>query len=201
MNITSHDPKGHHKGGACTRGSNGFPVYCAPNGCFSFKHHINDNVIRQSFVILCLCLLVALVSEAHATTIDETHIDVKTREIAKTLRCTVCQTENIWESGAPLAQQMRSVVRERVKQGQSAKEIREYFLSRYGDYILMQPPKRGINWLIWIGPFALLLIGGFLLYREIARWVTHAPRIPSDLPPPLDEESRRRLERERRLEH
>lgn len=136
---------------------------------------------------------------SHAATIDETDVDVKTREIAKTLRCTVCQTENIWESGAPLAQQMRDVVRERVKQGQSAEEIRAYFLSRYGDYILMQPPKRGMNWLIWAGPFALLLIGGVLLYREMSRWVTHRPAVPSEPLPPLDEESRRRLERERHL--
>ena len=157
-------------------------------------------MIRQFFLIICVLLVVFSSSGGHATTIDETQIDVKTREIAKTLRCTVCQTENIWESGAPLAQQMREVVRERVQQGQSAEEIRAYFLSRYGDYILMQPPKRGINWLIWIGPFALLLIGGFFLYREIARWVTPAHTTSSDLPPPLDEESRRRLERERQQE-
>jgi cytochrome c-type biogenesis protein CcmH/NrfF len=50
---------------------------------------------------------------------DETALDIQVREIAKTLRCTVCQTENIWESGAPLAQQMRGVVRERLKMGHS----------------------------------------------------------------------------------
>ncbi|MDH5429936.1 MAG: cytochrome c-type biogenesis protein CcmH, partial [Nitrospirota bacterium] len=72
---------------------------------------------------------------------DETALDIQVREIAKTLRCTVCQTENIWESGAPLAQQMRGVVRERLKAGHSPEDIKEYFLSRYGDYIMMQPPK------------------------------------------------------------
>lgn len=131
-----------------------------------------------------------------AATIDETEIDIKTREIAKTLRCTVCQTENIWESGAPLAQQMREVVRERVRQGQSAEEIRTYFLSRYGDYILMQPPKRGINWLIWLAPFLLLAGGGILLFRELKRWVARTPAAPSDPPPPLDEEGRRRIQKE-----
>jgi len=82
-----------------------------------------------------LIFLLALPSPGQAAMVDETEIDIQTREIAKTLRCTVCQTENIWESGAPLAHQMREVVRERVKQGQSAEEIRAYFLSRYGDYI------------------------------------------------------------------
>ena len=139
------------------------------------------------FVVACPSL---------AATIDETEIDVKTREISKTLRCTVCQTENIWESGAPLAQQIREVVRERVKQGQSAEEIRTYFLSRYGDYILMEPPKQGINWLIWLAPFLLLVGGGILLIRELGRWVAHTPPPPSDPPPPLDEEARRRIQKE-----
>ena len=86
----------------------------------------------------------------------------RSEKYAKTLRCTVCQTENIWESGAPLAQQMRGVVRERLKLGHSPEDIKEYFLSRYGDYIMMQPPKHGVNWLLWVGPFILLLGGGLL---------------------------------------
>lgn len=150
-----------------------------------------------TFRLASITLFILFASAASAAVIDETDIDVKTREIAKTLRCTVCQTENIWESGAPLAQQMREVVQERVKQGQSADEIRAYFLSRYGDYILMEPPKQGVNWLVWVGPFLLLVIGGFLLYQQLARWVSHVPpAAPSDIPPPLDEDARRRIERE-----
>ena len=129
-----------------------------------------------------------------AKVVDETEIDQQVREIAKTLRCTVCQTENIWESGAPLAHQMREAVRERVIQGQSAEEIREYFHSRYGDYIMMEPPKQGVNWLIWLAPFLLLLGGGILLWREVKGWVTRTPA--SQPPPALDEASRRRIERE-----
>ena len=144
-------------------------------------------------------LLLLLPCEAQSVVVDETEIDIKTREIAKTLRCTVCQTENIWESGAPLAQQMRDVVRERVAQGQSAEEIRAYFLSRYGDYILMQPPTRGINWLIWVAPFLLLLGGGLFLYKEVTHWVRDTPPPTSETPPPpLDNESRQRIERELR---
>ena len=129
-----------------------------------------------------------------AKVVDETEIDQKVREIAKTLRCTVCQTENIWESGAPLAHQMREAIRERVMQGQSTEEIRAYFHSRYGDYIMMEPPKQGINWLIWLAPFLLLFGGGALLWREVKGWVTRTR--PSQPPPALDEASRRRIERE-----
>lgn len=141
-------------------------------------------------ILLCFVLSTA----GLAKVVDETEIDQKVREIAKTLRCTVCQTENIWESGAPLAHQMRAAVRERVIQGQSTEEIRAYFHSRYGDYIMMEPPKQGINWLIWLAPFLLLFGGGALLWREVKGWVTRTP--PSEPPPALDEASRRRIERE-----
>lgn len=134
-----------------------------------------------------------LASTAIATTVDESDLETRTREVAKTLRCTVCQTENVWESGSPFAQTVRANIRERLQQGQSPEEIRAYFLSRYGDYILMQPPTRGVNWIVWVGPFVLLAVGGFLLYRSLARWVTPAAPPPVQ---PLDDASRSRIERE-----
>ena len=135
---------------------------------------------------------------AFAAVVEESDLDIQVREIAKTLRCTVCQTENIWESGAPLAKQMRDAIRERLVQGQSPEEIHAYFLSRYGDYILMQPPKRGVNWLIWIAPFLLLLIGGLFLYKEVTNWIRDTEKPPPVQPPPLDPQSRKRIERELR---
>lgn len=154
--------------------------------------------MRWFIVLILLALSMTLrLPSLPAAVVDETELDIQTREIAKTLRCTVCQTENIWESGAPLAQQMRNVIRERLAQGQTPEEIRAYFLSRYGDYILMQPPKRGINWVIWILPFLLLVIGGVFVYKEVVRWVRQAP--PADDPlPPIDEQARQRIERELR---
>ncbi len=152
-------------------------------------------MIRYS-ILLFLFILLTLPCQALATVVDETELDVQVREIAKTLRCTVCQTENIWESGAPLAVQMRGAIRDRLKLGHSPEEIHAYFLSRYGDYILMQPPKHGLNWLIWIAPFALLLVGGFFLYKEVHLWVKPPSTVHQDPPPPLDTEARKRIERE-----
>jgi cytochrome c-type biogenesis protein CcmH len=145
-------------------------------------------------IMILLCLFFPLGSLAE--TVDETAIDERVREIAKNLRCTVCQTENIWESGAPLAHQMRDVIRERVILGHSNEDILIYFHSRYGDYIMMEPPKHGFNWLIWLAPFLLLLGGGALLAREIKSWVTRTPKPPTEVLPPLDEKSRRRIEQE-----
>ncbi len=143
-------------------------------------------------ILILLCFLAP--TAGLTKVVDETESDQRVREIAKTLRCTVCQTENIWESGAPLAHQMREAIRERVMQGQSAEEIRAYFHSRYGNYIMMEPPKQGINWLIWLAPFLLLFGGGALLWREVKGWVA---KTPAPQPPPtLDQPSRRRIERE-----
>lgn len=145
-------------------------------------------------VLLVCCL--AVPHGGWAKVVDETEIDQRVREIAKTLRCTVCQTETLWESGAPLAHQMREAIRTRVRQGRTAEEIRDYFHGRYGDYIMMAPPKEGRNWLIWTAPFLLLMGGGAFLWREVTRWVTRTPEHQADAPPPLDEESRHRIERE-----
>ncbi len=150
-------------------------------------------IIRLTVISL---LLVTIAWPAWAEIQDETDLDVQVREIAKTLRCTVCQTENIWESGAPLAQQMRAVVRERLKLGHSKEEIRAYFLSRYGDYIMMEPPKHGVNWIIWVGPFVLLLSGGLLLYKEVTGWVRSTPTPTSTPASPLDDQARQRIQRE-----
>jgi cytochrome c-type biogenesis protein CcmH len=152
--------------------------------------------MRLPFIILSVAVLFTLPGVLFAAVQDETEVDVQVREIAKTLRCTVCQTENIWESGAPLAQQMRGVIRERLALGHSEEEIRAYFLSRYGDYILMEPPKHGVNWLIWVAPFLLLFIGGFFLYKEVTHWVKETPATPSQPAPPLDDQARQRIERE-----
>ena len=147
-------------------------------------------------IVLCLLAILTFPSQALSKVVDESELDIQVREIAKTLRCTVCQTENIWESGAPLAVQMRAAIRERLTLGHSPEEIHAYFLSRYGDYILMQPPKHGMNWLIWIAPFLLLLVGGFFLYKEVKQWVKPPSPKPQDPPPPLDPEARKRIERE-----
>ncbi len=149
---------------------------------------------------LCLLFLFLLSGQTLAKEVDETELDIQVREIAKTLRCTVCQTENIWESGAPLAVQMRGAIRERLKLGHTPEEIHAYFLSRYGDYILMQPPKHGANWLIWLAPFILLLVGGFFLYKEVKQWVKPPSTQPTEPQlPPLDPEDRKRLDQELQL--
>lgn len=147
-------------------------------------------------VILALIILFES-STINAARIDENPIETKTREVAKTLRCAVCQSESVWESNATLAKQMLAIIRERVAQGESPEEIRTYFVGRYGDYILLKPRKRGMNWILWAGPFVLLAIGGGALFITLRRWVAQTtPLEPEDLSP-LSDSERNRIEQER----
>jgi len=122
----------------------------------------------------------------------------KTKEISQTLRCAVCQSESVWESNATLAIQMRDIVRERLIEGQTADEIRAYFVSRYGDYIVFKPRFRGLNLLLWGGPFILLIIGGFLLFRTLRTWSSRPATAKPEVMAPIDEKQRQRIERELR---
>ena len=146
--------------------------------------------------IISLSLTFPVVSIGNV--IDEKEIDLQVKELAKTLRCAVCQNESIWESNAELAKQMRAIIRERLEKGETPEDIRAYFLSRYGDYILLKPQKKGLNWLIWGGPFLLLLVGGVILYRTLGKWVRETQKEKPEEVPTIDESSRKRIDQELR---
>ncbi|HEY0721505.1 MAG TPA: cytochrome c-type biogenesis protein [Gammaproteobacteria bacterium] len=105
-----------------------------------------------------------------AAQVEEDELEAKTRDLSRQLRCLVCQGENVWESHSDLARQMRDHVRDHLKAGESPEQIKAYLESRYGDFVLMEPPKHGLNWLLWLGPFALLITGGVLLRRQLNQW-------------------------------
>jgi len=114
-------------------------------------------------------------------------------DIAKDLRCAVCQNQPVSESNADLARDMRALIRERVKQGESREQIVQYFVDRYGDYVLMKPPARGPGFLLWVLPlavFAVLVLSGFGYLRRRR----HAALPPV---PPLSSEDHARVEKAR----
>ncbi len=135
----------------------------------------------------------------HAAQVDESPTEAQARELALTLRCAVCQSENVWESNSPLAQQMRALIRARLERGETPQQVKAYLLSRYGDYILMEPRKRGLNWLLWSAPFVLLLAGAVWL-RNVLRRAAAAKALPP--PEPLSAAQRARIEQDlRAMEH
>lgn len=83
------------------------------------------------------------------------------------LRCTVCQNQSIAESNADIAADLRLLVREQLKENKTDQEIMSYIHSRYGDFVLMTPPVKPQTWLLWFGPFFILMVGAILSYKMI----------------------------------
>lgn len=98
-------------------------------------------------------------------------LDRRVRSVSMRLRCPVCQGESIQESPAELAQQMKSVVREQLAAGQSEQDVLNYFLAKYGDWILLEPRAEGINLLVYWIPVIFLVIGGVVLFMTVKKWV------------------------------
>ena len=92
------------------------------------------------------------------------------REIAATLRCPVCQNLSVADSPSELAQQMRELIRRKVAAGERREQIVDYFVARYDEDLLLDPPKRGLNLLLWLGPGLVLAAAAALLTRSLRRW-------------------------------
>jgi cytochrome c-type biogenesis protein CcmH len=97
-------------------------------------------------------------------------LEAQTRAVSALLRCPVCQGESIQDSPADLAVEMRAVVRDQLAAGRTPDEVKAYFVARYGEWILLAPPARGFNLLLYLLPFALLIFGGGVLFASARRW-------------------------------
>ncbi|MEI9887069.1 MAG: cytochrome c-type biogenesis protein [Rhizomicrobium sp.] len=92
--------------------------------------------------------------------------EARARALQKELRCMVCQGESIDESNAPLAADLRALIRARIAAGESDAEIKDYLVARYGDFILMKPPFEASTYALWLTPFLVLIVAG-----GVAIWV------------------------------
>lgn len=97
------------------------------------------------------------------------------RHLTSELRCLVCQNQNLADSNAPLAADLRNIVFDMIQNGKGDDEIREFMVDRYGDFVLYRPPFAAKNVALWAGPFVLLFIGLWLLLRQIRRRAATAP--------------------------
>jgi cytochrome c-type biogenesis protein CcmH len=100
----------------------------------------------------------------------EEELDARAAEIAAELRCPVCRNQAVVESNAELSREMQALVRERLVAGDSPDEVKEYFVSRYGEWILLEPQRRGINWVVWVLPFLALAAGAVLAVMLVRKW-------------------------------
>ncbi len=145
---------------------------------------------------LCVLALSAYAPASQAVEpsemLKDPKLEARARNISKNLRCLVCQNESIDESNADLAKDLRILLRERLKAGDSDEQAVNYLVSRYGEYVLLKPRLAPHTYILWFGPFAVLLIGGLALYyaRRKSAASQAAARVEAD----LSDEERRRLE-------
>jgi cytochrome c-type biogenesis protein CcmH len=133
--------------------------------------------------------LLLLAGGAAAVPVDETTV----HDVAAQLRCVVCQSLSVADSPSETANQMRGIIRERLAAGESPAQVRAYFVEKYGEWILLAPPKSGFNLLVWVVPFVGLGLGLVLVAVVLRRW---SRKIPPGAPAGVDPALRERIRRE-----
>lgn len=125
-------------------------------------------------------LLLALAFPAFAITpqpFNDRAEEVRFQELVQELRCLVCQNQNLADSDAGLAQDLRNEVFEMMRAGKSDAQIRDFLVARYGEFVLYRPPIQPTTWLLWFGPAAVVLIGLIVIARIVRR---RARALPGD---------------------
>lgn len=116
--------------------------------------------------VLGLSPLGALADEARPSS-DDPVLEERVMNLSRELRCLVCQNETLADSRADLANDLRNQIREQMKAGKTDEEIVAYLTARYGDFVLYRPPVMPTTYLLWFGPFILLLAGLVILFRYV----------------------------------
>ncbi|MBL8575486.1 MAG: cytochrome c-type biogenesis protein CcmH [Hyphomicrobiaceae bacterium] len=128
---------------------------------------------RLARLLAALVVLLGLAAPAFAVKPDEMLADpameARARAISTELRCLVCQNESIDDSNAPLARDLRLLVRERLTAGDSDRQVLDYLVDKYGEFVLLRPVFSLRNALLWLGPFLVLAIGGLVIVSKIRR--------------------------------
>ena len=122
----------------------------------------------KSILLIALCVLSFGSSFAKDAVplADDPVLEQRLISISEEMRCLVCQNESLAGSRSDLANDLRREIRTLIKEGKSDDQIRDFMVERYGDFVLYRPPVKPTTWLLWIGPFVILLIGiaGLLTY-------------------------------------
>ena len=117
-------------------------------------------------------------------------LEARVMAISEELRCLVCQNQTIADSHADLAVDLRNQVRTKLAAGESERQIKDFMVERYGDFVLYRPPLKATTVLLWVGPFALLALAAFALWRAIRQ---RAQRLASAAPSDAELARARRL--------
>jgi len=143
--------------------------------------------ILLAFLLVC-CIAPAVVPKEAEPNADDPVVEKRLVRLSQELRCLVCQNETLADSRADLAEDLRREIREQIRAGKSDKEIIAFLTQRYGEFVLYRPLVEPKTYLLWFGPFILLLAGLALLFRYVKNRRDAIPDIP------LTGDERRRAE-------
>jgi len=126
-------------------------------------------ILKKSFIIIIsFCLMQFLSNNSYTVEPDEVlknqKQELRARNISKNVRCMVCQNQSIDDSNAPLAKDLRILIRSKIKDGKNDEEIYKFLTDRYGDFILLKPPLKLSTLALWFFPFIFLIIGIFIVF-------------------------------------
>ena len=127
--------------------------------------------------LLSACLTCTAFANEAAPAAADPALEARVMQVAAELRCLVCQNQTIADSSADLAVDLRKQIREKLRQGQSERQILEFMSERFGDFVLYRPPLKATTLMLWAGPFALLLIGAFVLARTLRQRQRERPAV------------------------
>jgi cytochrome c-type biogenesis protein CcmH len=119
--------------------------------------------------------------DTYVAPLSDPVLEARAKAMQKDLRCLVCQGQSIDESNAPLAADLRRLIRQQIQAGQSDDQVKEFLVARYGAFVLMKPPVRFDTYILWFGPFLLLLLGGSVIGATILRARKRLASDPEDL--------------------
>ena len=114
---------------------------------------------RLLALLLLVCAVGPLMAKDAPLMAQDPVVEKRLIDISEEMRCLVCQNESLAASQADLAKDLRQELREQIKAGKSDAEIRDFMVSRYGDFVLYRPPVKSTTWLLWLGPFVGMLAG------------------------------------------
>jgi cytochrome c-type biogenesis protein CcmH len=123
---------------------------------------------KTLIIIISICLIQFFSNNSYTVEPDEVlenqQQELRARNISKNIRCMVCQNQSIDESSAPLAKDLRILIRNKIKQGDKDKEIYKFLSDRYGDFILLNPPFKLGTLVLWFLPFILFMVGVVIVF-------------------------------------
>jgi len=125
--------------------------------------------MKKLAALIFALVATAAVAASNADKLSDPALEARARSLQKELRCLVCQGESLDESNADLARDLRRIIRERIAAGESDQAIKDFLVSRYGDFVLMRPPVKPETYALWYGPLLLLLLGGAVVAVTVLR--------------------------------